>query len=98
MPLQLLTFKLYGLYRPAQNYEVVYISAIWYDFEAKKGINVKLKPKNTWVSCLGTLDTKEARGFKKRQSSYAFPAIAVMDIKKKKWGRGGGAIPPFLLL
>jgi hypothetical protein len=36
LPPQLPTLKLYRLCRPAQKYKVVYILAIWYDFEAKK--------------------------------------------------------------
>jgi hypothetical protein len=43
-----------------------YISAISPNSKENTILHAKLKPKNTRVTCRDTLDTNEARGFKKR--------------------------------
>jgi hypothetical protein len=44
------------------------------DFERTTILHVRLKPKNTRVARPDTPDTNEARGPKRRQSSYGFSA------------------------
>ena len=64
LPLQLLALRLYRLYRVGKIYTGFYISAILTNLIEKK-LHVRLKPKNTWVTCHDTPDANEARGLKK---------------------------------